>query len=312
MNQGGAKLRRLTVAAGGCQGGGSRRGGLATAVALLAAFTVQAAPSAGDRAGASSPAGVFQQEAHARLPDPPEPAWEGAFGLIVQQGAAYPGSARRQTGVRPGGFLRWGRYTVTGAGGFTTRRQIDIERGFGAELLSTDGLRVRLHLRSDGGRDQDQSPELAGLGDIPASARARLSLRWEPAPGWVLTGASSLDVLGRVGGYGLDAGVSRQWGFGHGRRLVLSAGLSAAAGGTMQAWHGVTPEQAARSGYPVYRARDGLRSVHGSATYRHEFGHEWSSFVEARASRLVGPAAGSPLTRRAGTQGLGAGLAWRF
>ncbi len=262
--------------------------------------------------GAPGGSGAPADEPHDTAAGPPEPVWEGAIGLIVRQGAAYPGSALRHTGIRPGGFLRWGPYTVTGAGGFTTRRNIDLDRGFGAELLRTDALRLRLNLRQDGGRAQDRSPELAGMGDIRSTLRARFSLRWEPEPGWVLTGASSLDLLGRVGGYGLDAGVSRQWDFGHGRRLVLSAGLTGAGGGYMQTWHGVTPEQAARSGYPVYRAADGLRGAYGAASYRHEFGREWSSYVEASASRLVGPAARSPLTRRAGTQGLGAGLAWRF
>lgn len=313
MNHGLARRLQQTGLARGSRAVGTRRWlGLAALAALLWAASVQAAQGGASLPEALSRAGAPEDEALDPRSVPAEPGWEGAVGLIVQHGAAYPGSARRHTSLRPGGFLRWGRYTVTGAGGFTTRRQIDIERGFGAELLRTDGLRLRLHLRHDGGRAEGQSPELAGLGDIPATVRARLSLRWEPGPGWVLTSAGSLDLLGRVGGYGLDAGVSRQWEFGHGRRLVLSAGLSGAVGGTMQAWHGVTPEQAARSGYPVYRARDGLRSVHASATYRHEFGREWSSFVEVGASRLVGPAAGSPLTRRAGTQGLGAGLAWRF
>jgi outer membrane protein len=273
---------------------------------------------AGAASGATSPAGIpaaaravglLEDEAR---PGTAEPAWEGAIGLVVHHGAAYLGSARRDTGAHPGGFLRWGRYTITGAGGFTTRRNVDIERGFGAELLRTDGLRVRLHLRHDGGRSQEQSPELAGMGDIRPTVRARLSLRWEPMPGWVLSGAGTADLLGRVGGYGLDAGVSRQWEFGHGRRLAVSAGLGGAGGGYMQAWHGVTPQQSARSGYPVYRAEDGLRSVHASASYRHEFGREWSSFIETSASRVVGPAARSPLTRRAGSQGLAAGLAWRF
>jgi outer membrane scaffolding protein for murein synthesis (MipA/OmpV family) len=243
---------------------------------------------------------------------PPEPGVEGALGLIVRNGAPYPGSARQETHVNPGGFLRWGRFTVTGAGGFTTRRNLDVERGLGAELLRRDGLRVRLSLRYDGGRSQADSPELAGLGDIRSTLRARLSVRWEPQPGWVLGAAGSVDMLDRVGGYLLDATATRQWEFGHGRRLALNVGLNGAGDRHMQAWHGITPEQAARSGYPVYRAAEGLRLVNASAIYRHELGHDWSAFMEASASRLIGPAARSPLTHRAGAQGVAAGLAWRF
>ncbi|MFM7533891.1 MAG: MipA/OmpV family protein [Rubrivivax sp.] len=257
---------------------------------------------------ASSGAG----EHHRLAPLPPDPGWEGAIGLIVHHGPAYPGSARMEAKVNPGGFLRWGRFTVTGAGGFTTRRNLEVERGIGAELLRRDGLRVRLSLRVDGGRAESASPELAGLGEIKATLRSRLSLRWEPLAGWVFHGAASHDLLDRVGGYLLDASVSREWSFGHGRRLGLSAGVNGAGDRYMQAWHGITPEQSLRSGYPVYRAGEGLREAYASATYRHEFGSDWSAFAQAHANRLLGPAAASPLTRRAGTQGVSAGLAWRF
>ena len=242
----------------------------------------------------------------------PEPAWEGALGLIVRHGAAYPGSGRTVTRAHPGGFLRWGRFTVTGAGGFTTRRNLDVERGLGAELLRRDGLRVRLTLRYDGGRTQDASPELAGLGEIRSSVRSRLSVRWEPAPGWVLTGATGWDLFDRVGGYTLEANVAREWAYGHGRRFSLAAGVTGADSRHMQAWHGVTPEQSQRSGYPVFRASGGLREAFAAAGYRHEFGEQWSAFVEAHAHRLLGSAADSPLTRRPSTQGIGVGLARRF
>lgn len=243
---------------------------------------------------------------------PPEPGWEGAFGLILRHGAAYPGSARMETKLNPGGFIRWGRYTVTGAGGFTTRRNVDVERGIGAELLRRDGLRVRLSLRYDGGRSEGDSPELAGLGGIGATVRSRLSVRWEPRPGWVYTGAGTWDLLDRVGGFTLDANVSREWSFGHGRRLSLAVGVNGADHRYMQAWHGVTPQQALRSGYPVFRADAGWHEAYASLVYRHEFGHDWSSFVQVQAHRLLGPAAASPLTRQPGTQGVSAGLARRF
>ena len=274
----------------------------------------------GERAGSEGPEDRVATEAtegaesraDGSRPAPVEPSWEAAIGLIVRHGAAYPGSGRTVTKANPGGFLRWGRFTVTGAGGFTTRRNLDVERGFGAELLRRDDLRVRLTLRYDGGRTEDASPELAGLGEIRPTLRSRLSVRWEPAPGWVLTGATGWDLLERVGGYTLDANVSRQWTFGHGRRLGLAVGVNGAGDRYMQAWHGITPEQSQRSGYPVYRAAEGLREAYASVGYRHEFGDDWSAFVEAHAHRLLGSAAGSPLTRRTGTQGVSAGLARRF
>ncbi len=301
-----------------CRTGVRRAAGtLAVAVAVgLAAGSARPADAPGPNweVNPDLPAAEDSRGAPEDEPEPvqPEPGWEGALGLIVRHGSAYPGSARMETKLNPGGFLRWGRYTVTGAGGFTTRRNVDVERGIGAELLRRDGLRVRLSLRYDGGRSDGSSPELVGLGEIRSTVRSRLAVRWEPTPGWVYTGAAGWDLLDRVGGYTLDASVSREWTFGHGRRLGMAVGVNGASDRYMQVWHGITPEQSGRSGYPVYRAGAGLHEAYASVSYRHEFGHDWSSFVAAQANRLLGPAAGSPLTRRAGTQGVSAGLARRF
>jgi outer membrane protein len=241
-----------------------------------------------------------------------DPMWEGAIGLVAHRGASYAGSSDFSTSLRPGGFIRWGRYTLTGAGGFTTRRQTEVERGFGAEVLRRENLRVSLNLRLDGGRSQADSPQLAGMGNVPSTLRARLGANWDAAPGWRVTGSVSADVLNRVGGLVADAGVSHQWDFGHGRLLTAGAGLSVADGGYMQAWHGVTSEQSLRSGYPVYEAGGGLRGVSTSLTYRHEFGPALSGYVGVDASRLLGSPARSPLTRQPLAAGASAGLAWRF
>jgi hypothetical protein len=58
---------------------------------------------------------------HAQALPSGDPQWEGAVGLVAHRGASFPGSSDFGTSLRPGGFIRWGRYTLTGAGGFTTR-----------------------------------------------------------------------------------------------------------------------------------------------------------------------------------------------
>lgn len=244
---------------------------------------------------------------------PPESGTEGAVGLVVRHTTAYLGSARWQTRLTPGGFLRWGPLTVTGAGGFTTRRNQDVERGLGAELMRRDGVRVQLSLRYDGGRSEADSPELAGLGNVDATVRARLLLRWEPQPGWTVGAAASTDLLGRAGGSTWDATISRRWELTEeGHSVALGLAVSGADRPAMQAWHGVSAEQSARSGFPVFEARAGLRLIQASAIYRHEFGRAWGAFVEAGVSRLLADAARSPLTRQVGAPNVAAGLAWRF
>lgn len=241
-----------------------------------------------------------------------DPTFEGAVGLVAAHGPAFRGSSDIRTKLAPAGFVRWGRFTVTGAGGFTTRRNDDVERGLQAELIQGDRVRVRLGLRLDNGRDESDSPDLAGMGDIRPTVRARLAVQWDPSRDWRLGAGIGVDALNRVGGFLVDASVARHWAVGPGQVFTVTASLSAAGDRYLQAWHGVTPAQSAASGYAVFVPHEGLRDVAVSAVWRSELPYGWAGFVGLGYSRLLGGAADSPLTRRVGSAGLTGGLAWRF
>jgi outer membrane scaffolding protein for murein synthesis (MipA/OmpV family) len=208
--------------------------------------------------------------------------------------------------------VRYGRFTLTGAGGFTTRRNDSVERGLDAELVRRDGLRVNLALRFDPGRRESQSNELTGMGDIDATLRARLGVRWEPVPRWQLSLGTSVDALGRGGGFVVDGGVARSFPLDARQRITLGAGLSAAGSRYLQTWYGVDERQAADSGYPAFRPRAGLRDVHASASWRIEYNPQWAAFTSISAGRLLGAAADSPLTRQRSNVSLSAGIVRRF
>jgi MipA family protein len=238
--------------------------------------------------------------------------FEGALGLVMAYKPAFSGSSDRQIKPQLAGFIRYGRITLTGAGGFTTRRQDDVERGLDAELLRRDRVRVNLSFRYDPGRSESESEQLRGMGNIKATVRSRLGLRWEPAPQWSLSLATSLDALGNGGGYTVEANVSRTFLLDARQRVILGAGLVGAGDRYLQTWYGVTAEQSARSGYPVYKPSEGLRDVHTSATWRIEFDPQWAGFTSLGATRLLGAAADSPLTRQRNGYSISAGIARRF
>lgn len=238
--------------------------------------------------------------------------FEGAIGLILSYEPEFSGGSNSKIKPNLAGFIRYGRFTVTGAGGFTTRRQDDVERGLDAELVRRDKVRINLALRFDPGRQASDSDELAGMGDIKRTVRARLGVRWEPVPNWQLSAALSSDILGREGGYTTSFGVSRNFPLTSTQRLVVGAGLSAAGDRYLQTWYGVTSSQSATSGYPVYTPRSGLRDVGVGVTWREEINSDWAAFVSTSASRLLGPAADSPLVTRPTGWGVSAGIARRF
>lgn len=237
---------------------------------------------------------------------------EGAAGLVLQYKPAFSGSSDFKLKPELAGFLRYGRFTITGAGGFTTRRQDDVERGLDAELARSEGLRVNLALRIDGGRKESASEQLAGMGNIRTTVRARLGLRWDIAPRWQASVAGSVDALNRVGGYVVGAGLSYTQPLDARQRLIYSASVGGAGDRYLQAWYGVTPAQSSASGYPVHAPEEGLTEAGLAATWRIEIDPQWAAFAGASASLLLGGAAASPLTRQRNGWVLSSGVARRF
>jgi outer membrane scaffolding protein for murein synthesis (MipA/OmpV family) len=238
--------------------------------------------------------------------------FEGAVGLTSTYGPEYGGAARSGWGFRPAGFVRYGRITISGGGGFTTRRDDDVERGIAAELVNRNAWRVSLSGRWTGGRQESDSGALAGLGDIQGTLLARLRVQWRPPGPWHYALAISTDTLGRGGGWLGDLGAARQWVLGPDTRLQFATALSFGSDTHLQSWYGVTPEQSRRSGYPVYTPGNGLRDIGLGLTLRQELGPHWGSYVGAHASWQIGAAAKSPIVQQRLGGSLGAGLVWRF
>ena len=257
---------------------------------------------------------VFWPGLAAAEPDaePPPTRFEGAIGLVGTWHPEYSGANKHSLSLVPAGFIRYGRITVSGAGGFTTRRDDDVERGLAASLVQRKDLKVNLALRLDNGRRESSSDRLAGLGDIERTVRARLLVRWSPDDRWTLSASSSVDALGRNGGYWGDVGIAREWRLSPSSTLQFGAVLNYAGDRYLQTWYGVTPEQSARSGYAVYTPDEGLRDVAVGLTWRTEYNRHWAGFFSFSTSRLIGAAAASPLVQQPGSWSAGSGLVWRF
>jgi MipA family protein len=245
-------------------------------------------------------------------PAPSGPIWEGAIGLNTSYRPEYSGAAAQKIRASPGFFFRYGRFSFTNTSGFTTRRADDVARGLGLDLVRDERYRVGLTLRYDGGRRESSSADLTGMGDIDSTVRVRLSMSYRPSGPWRLGGSWSIDALGRGGG---DFGdLSLSWSHPLGSRTGLSVNwnLALASERYMQSYYGVSAEQSARSVYPIYDANAGVREAGISLGFRTELGEDWLLLAGIGASRLLGPAARSPLTREPNGWGANLGLAWRF
>jgi outer membrane protein len=238
--------------------------------------------------------------------------FEGAIGLVLNEQPTFSGSSEFKLKPQLAGFLRYGRYTLTGAGGFTTRRDDEVERGLDAELVRRERLRLSMALRFDGGRSQAADPALNGLGDIRRTVRSRLSATWRVDEVWRLGAAWSTDLLGRGGGGFGDLNFAHEHKSSPDTTWSWGASLSLADGRWMRNYFGVDAVQSAASGYPMFEVGSGLRDVAVFGNVRHELSTRWLVLGGVSASRLVADAASSPLTKQPLGWGVNGALAWRF
>lgn len=256
---------------------------------------------------ASAPAAALPSAAPASAP-----IFEGAIGPLLSVTPEYSGASARKVGVTPGFYLRWGRWTVSNAGGFRTRRDDDVARGLALDVGRDSALRASLALRIDNGRRSDVSGALAGIDDVRRTLRLRGTATWLLGGGWKLGAGLSSDLLGRGGGQIADFGI------GHDQRLSprltwsVGSGVSWGSSRYMRSWYGVSPDAALRSGYAVYTPGSGLREVSVGTGFRVEINPRWVAFGDASASRLLGPARDSPLTGSPRQWSVGGGVAYRF
>ncbi|EHR72668.1 outer membrane protein V [Burkholderiales bacterium JOSHI_001] len=282
----------------------------AAALCLLAGLPSALAQTAPTAPTAPEPA-ASAPDVPASAPRPPT-RWEGAIGLILHHEPSYSGSGEMVDKAVPAFYLRYGRFTITNASVFVTRRQDDVLRGASADLLRSDTLRVNLALRVDNGRRETASDRLTGLGEVKRTVRGRLSLGWNFAPDWRLSLGLSPDLLGHGGGTSFDAGVVRDFRLGPRSVVSLGTGLTYGNARNLQSYYGVTPEQSARTGYAVYTPGAGLTGTSVSLGWRGDINERWTAFATGSASRMLGPVLDSPIVTGTRNWSVSSGLAWRF
>lgn len=242
-----------------------------------------------------------------------DPPLRYLLGIGAVERPEYDGATRYALKFKPLWALQWGRWRLSTSGSSSLLGFGRGGAGPGAstELLNRGPWRVNLALRFDSGRDSGEARTTQGLPDVRRTLRARLAVTYALAPDWALTTGASQDLLGRGGG--LTGGVDLSWRFYRSADLEWTAGtgLSAANAKNLRSYFGVNAAGSVTSGLPQYEPGAGLRSMHAGLGFTHRLSPHWLSFGTAGVSRLMGPAANSPLTQRRESASLTLGIAWR-
>ena len=161
------------------------------------------------------------------------------------------------------------------------------------------------------GRDESDSVHLRGLGDIAAAADLGAFVRWNLRP-FFLHANVKQGISGGVKGLQGRFGAGFALALTPSDRLVVDAAADWADTKMMQAWFGLTPTQALRSGLPSYQADAGIRRYGVGVNWTHAFNPQWFSTAGFGAHRLGDQAASSPITVDRSQGVVSVGIGYRF
>lgn len=245
--------------------------------------------------------------------EPADPPLRYLLGVGAVERPEYDGAARYALKFKPLWALQWGRWRLSTSGSSSLLGFGRGGAGPGAstELLNKGPWRVNLALRFDSGRDSGEARTTQGLPDVRRTLRARLAVTYALTPDWALTTGASQDLLGRHGG--LTGGVDLSWRFYRSQdtEWMAGGGLSGANAQNMRSYFGIDAAGSVASGKPVYEPGAGLRSTYAGVGFTHRLAPHWLAFGSTGVSRLLGPAAASPLTEQRNGASLTMGIAWR-
>jgi outer membrane scaffolding protein for murein synthesis (MipA/OmpV family) len=165
--------------------------------------------------------------------------------------------------------------------------------GIGYSFVNTRETQVGLRVIPRFGRDENDSDDLRGLGDIDPGAEASAYATHALSRAWTV----GINVRGGDRGAEIDVGARRDVVLGPATRLSAFTFVTAANGRSQKAWFGIDETQSLASGYPVHSPGAGVRNLQVGATVNHFFGGRWIAIGGIGIGRVLGEAADSPIVR---------------
>jgi outer membrane scaffolding protein for murein synthesis (MipA/OmpV family) len=184
-------------------------------------------------------------------------------------------------------------------------------KGLGAYLWNRDDVELGVSISYSFGRDEDDSDDLEGLGDIYGGTAANVLFKWR-------YDEFSLDARYEHQFTGTDTGFQVHLGVGYnvrlGRKIMLkpSAKTTYTSSEYMNEYFSISKSQSSRSGLSVYDTDPGFKSVGFHLLSIYSINRNWGVQAMARYGRLIGDAADSPVVKDENQYLLGLGLSYKI
>jgi len=240
------------------------------------------------------------------------PRADYVIGLALKSGPEYSGSGSQALSISRILAFRYGRFRISSAGGSSIMNigSTEDEGGASAELIKSKRWSANAALRIGGGRDASDAEGLAGLPDIEQTLFGRLRASYTLADGWDTWLSVSHDLLGRNNGTSLSTGIGYKLKVSPRTEWSFSTDLDYGSADHMNSLFGVPPS-AENPDRIAYTPGAGLKSIGFGVRVISALTDNWVVFSRFGVSRLLGPAADSPLTEELYGATARIGIAWR-
>ncbi len=226
-------------------------------------------------------------------------SWRIDAGPALVVAPQYPGSRGELTVPLPIVDIAYGRCLF-----------LNTTHGLGAYVINRENLQLGTSVWFRRGRFHDESSRVADLGDIATAPQGQLFARYRLGP--IVLGTTLARDFG--GSSGLTIETSFAWQLQLSSRAQLALGAQGSYGNrrTMDAWFGVTPEQARVSGLPEYSPGAGFTSVGPMASLNYMLSQRWTVSAHVADNILVGKASDSPIVERNALPTIVVGATYHF
>ncbi len=183
--------------------------------------------------------------------------------------------------------------------------------GAGVYIWNRNDCKIALAVGYTFGREEDDSSDLRGLGDIDDGATANLLFEWV-AGEVILRSRYEEQFTGHGTGFQVHFGLGHDLHVADKTILKPSIRTTYASSDYMEEYFGISPGQSTRSGLPVYDAAGGFKSVGFHVMAIHKLDRHWGILAGAGYDRLVGDAGDSPVVKNENQYGVSIGVSYMF